>query len=102
MRAHAVPPALALSTNTVSGWLNSRATRCIEASSMPSASNTTASGLPAKRRVVKTSSVTKGYFMKPRRLRGPLHNESIAFAFRDQLVVLVERLVVELDDAGAG
>jgi hypothetical protein len=45
-------------TNTVSGWLNSRATACIAAVSSPSLSSTTASGLPAKRRSVNTSSVT--------------------------------------------
>jgi len=46
-------------TNTVSGWLNSRAIACIAAVSSPSVSSTTASELPAKRRSVKTSSVTK-------------------------------------------
>src|SRR5712692_1955027 len=44
-------------TKTVSGWLNSRAIACIDASSMPSPSSTTASGLPAKRRSVNTSRV---------------------------------------------
>ncbi len=46
-------------TNTVSGWLNSRAIACIAAASSPSGSSTTASGLPAKRRSVNTSSVAK-------------------------------------------
>src|SRR5262249_44843525 len=46
-------------TNTVSGWLNSRAIACIAAASSASASSTTASGLPAKRRSVNTSSVAK-------------------------------------------
>src|ERR1700722_6442504 len=64
MRAPAVlPAALGLSTNTVSGWLNSRATTCMVALSMPSASNTTPSELPAKRLVVKTSSVAKFSFI---------------------------------------
>ena len=46
-------------TNTVSGRLYSRATLCIAAVSRPPNSKTTASGLPAKRLVVKTSSVKK-------------------------------------------
>src|SRR5262245_24498667 len=47
------------STNTVSERLNSRAIACMAALSSPSGSSTTASGLPAKRRSVNTSSVTK-------------------------------------------
>src|SRR5262245_18208821 len=46
-------------TNTVSGWLNSRAIACMAPVSSPSESSTTASGLPANRRSVNTSSVTK-------------------------------------------
>src|SRR3954465_7492921 len=46
-------------TNTVSDRLNSRAIDCIAAVSRPSGSSTTASGLPAKRFSVNTSSVTK-------------------------------------------
>jgi len=46
-------------TNTVSGWLNSRAIACIAAASSASLSSTTASGLPAKRRSVNTSRVAK-------------------------------------------
>src|SRR5213078_3099962 len=46
-------------TNTVSERLNSRAIACIAAVSSPSGSSTTASGLPAKRFSVNTSSVTK-------------------------------------------
>ena len=45
------------STNTVSGRLNSRAMACICPVSSASASSTTASGLPASRRFVNTSSV---------------------------------------------
>jgi hypothetical protein len=45
------------STNTVSGMLNSAAIACIVDVSSPSGSSTTASGLPLKRRLVKTSSV---------------------------------------------
>ena len=44
-------------TNTVSARLNSRAIFCMRASSSPSASSTTASGLPASGASVKTSSV---------------------------------------------
>src|SRR5581483_2007401 len=47
------------STNTVSGWLNSRAMLCIASPDSPSASSTTASGLPEKRFSVNTSRVTK-------------------------------------------
>src|SRR2546423_14652797 len=46
-------------TKTVSERLNSRAMDCIAAVSRPSGSSTTASGLPAKRLSVNTSSVTK-------------------------------------------
>jgi hypothetical protein len=47
------------STNVVSLRLNSAASDCISASVMPWASGKTASGLPPKRRSVKTSTVTK-------------------------------------------
>ena len=51
------------STNTVSDRLNSRAIACMASSASPSASSTTASGLPANGRSVKTSRVTKRRFM---------------------------------------
>jgi hypothetical protein len=54
---------LGLATKTVSDRLNSRAIACIAAVSSPSESSTTASGLPAFRFVVKTSSVAKRRFM---------------------------------------
>jgi hypothetical protein len=47
-------------TNVVSLRLNSAASDCISASLMPVASGKTASGLPPKRVVVKTSTVTNG------------------------------------------
>jgi len=53
------------STNTVSDRLNSPAIACIAAVSSPSASSTTASGLPASARVVNTSRVTKRRGMRP-------------------------------------
>jgi hypothetical protein len=57
MRTRAVCAACSgLSTNTVSDRLNSRAIFCMRAPSSPSASSTTASGLPPKRSSVKTSS----------------------------------------------
>ena len=46
-------------TNTVSDRLNSRAIFCIAGVSSPSGSSTTASGLPARRLSVNTSSVAK-------------------------------------------
>ena len=51
-------------TNTVSGWLNSRAIACIETVSSPTASSTTARGLPAKGRSVNTSSVANRRFIE--------------------------------------
>jgi len=47
------------STKVVSLRLNSAASACISASVIPLASGNTASGLPPKRRSVKTSTVTK-------------------------------------------
>ena len=47
-------------TNVVSDWLNSRATARICASSRPSASGTSDSGLPVSGRVAKTSTKEKG------------------------------------------
>ncbi len=55
----AVPVSAGGCTNTVSDRLNSRAIACIAAVSSPSASSTTARGLPAWGVAVKTSSVTK-------------------------------------------
>src|ERR1700676_2359118 len=79
------------------------------ASSMPSASNTTPSELPAKRLVVKTSSVgkvsfiaTASFFTSAASSFGPHQDERLAAAFGDQLVVLIVGAVVKLDDAGAG
>src|SRR5579864_5504407 len=84
-------------------------TACIVAPSMASASNTTPSELPAKRRVVNTSSVAKSSFMAPlvrvtsaASRFGPHQDERLAAAFGDQLVVLIVGAVVKLDDAGAG
>src|SRR5262249_34174674 len=115
VRTRAVLPAASgLSTNTVSGWPNSRAIVCIAASPSPSASNTTASGLPVKRFSVNTSSVANGSFMKTPRLiksshqivhavalLGPHAHERLPAALGDELAVLVIGAVVELDDAGA-
>src|ERR1700692_4424138 len=86
---------------------------CMVAASMPSASNPTPSELPAKRLVVKTSSVAKFSFIGPLRYFdrvrfwaassfGPHQDERLAAAFGDQLVVLIVGSVVKLDDAGAG
>src|SRR4029077_17385882 len=82
---------------------------CIVAPSMPSASNTTPSELPAKRLLVKTSSVAKFSFIGSLwRVAfsvssfGPHQDERLAAAFGDQLVVLIIGAVVKLDDAGAG
>src|SRR5580704_3007758 len=82
---------------------------CMVASSMPSASNTTPSELPAKRVVVKTSSVAKFSFIGSLwrvAFSGsrfwPHQDERLAAAFGDQLVVLIIGAVMKLDDAGAG
>src|ERR1700686_258510 len=82
---------------------------CMVASSMPSASNTTPSELPAKRLVVKTSSVAKfgfiataSFFTLAASGLGPHQDERLAAAFGDQLVVLIVGAVMKLDDAGAG
>ena len=53
-------------TKVVSLRLNSAASACMSASLMPSASGNTASGLPPKRRSVKTSTVTKAKHGIPR------------------------------------
>src|SRR5262245_4684992 len=121
MRARAVLPRLSgLSTNTVSGWPNSRAIACIVSAASSSASSTTASGLPAKRLSVKTSSVAKGSFIcyhiytstlasglgRQRRpllakLAGAHAHERLAAAFGNELAVLVKGAMVEVQDAGA-
>src|ERR1700731_482497 len=82
---------------------------CIVAPSIPSASNTTPSELPAKRFVVKTSSVAKFsfiatalFFTSAASSLRPHQDERLAAAFGDQLVVLIVGAVVKLDDAGAG
>src|SRR5215467_5635724 len=123
MRTRAVLPRLSgLSTNTVSGWPNSRAIDCMVSVSSPSASSTTASGLPAKRFSVKTSSVAKGSFIattstgvhcywtglearpsgaSPRALFGSHAHERLAAALGDELAVLIVGAMVKLHDAGA-
>ena len=69
-RARAAWRSLGGNTNTVSGRLNSRAIVCMAAVSSPSASSTTASGLPAKRCAVNTSRVKNGGAWSPsQRLR---------------------------------
>src|ERR1700733_2684246 len=68
---------------------------------MPSASNTTASELPAKRVSVKTSSVANLSFIRSRRLFRLHQDERLAAAFGDQLVVLIEGAMMKLDNAGA-
>src|SRR5262245_19121335 len=98
MRTRAVPPACGFSTNTVSGCPNSRAIVCMRVSSSASASNTTASGLPVKRRSVNTSRVAKDSFI---RSTGPHPHEDLAVAFGHELVVLIVGAVQELDDSGA-
>src|SRR5262245_5573346 len=98
IRTRTVPPATDLSTNTVSGWPNSRAIVCIRESSSESASNTTASGLPVNRRSVNTSRVANDSFIGSTR---PHPHERLAVTFGDELVVLVIGAVQELDDSGA-
>ena len=65
MRSRArCPGSAGANTKTVSGWLNSRAIACMASPSSPCGSSTTASGLPAKRRSVNTSSVANRRRMK--------------------------------------
>ena len=58
MRMRASPPSRLGSSNTVSERFSSRATRGIVASSMPAASEKTASALPSSGVSVKTSAMT--------------------------------------------